>query len=218
MFLFMNEIGNRHGRLVALSLQRAEKRNGEIYRYWNCLCDCGKMVVRGTASLRDKKHTSSCGCFLSESTSRKNKVHGFGARKKRTAEYQIWMGIRSRVNNPNHKNSKEYKERGIAICPRWNSFENFISDMGNKPTPKHTIERINNAGNYDPENCRWATRSEQARNRRSNVMLTYKGETLCVIEWCERIGIEFCTLISRVSRGWTDERAITTPVRFVTKK
>ncbi len=130
----------------------------------------------------------------------------------KTDEYKIWCKIKDRCKN---KNDMRYGGRGIAICDRWlNSFENFLEDMDKRPSTLHSIERIDNNGNYEPSNCRWATKKEQARNRRSNVFITYNNETLCINEWAERSSINQMTFWSRIFRyKWSIEKAINHPIR-----
>lgn len=131
-----------------------------------------------------------------------------------TPEYRAWQTMRLRCQNPANQAYANYGGRGIIVCERWReSVSNFIADMGPKPTPKHEIDRINNDGNYEPGNCRWVTRTENDRNRRSNRWLTFRGETLTLTEWAQRFGIRNDTLTHRIEIGWDVERALTTPVR-----
>ena len=108
---------------------------------------------------------------------------------------------------------KNYRGRGITVCDRWKTFENFLEDMGLKPTPKHTIERVDNNKGYCPENCKWATMKEQGQNTRRNVYLTYKGETKCVAEWTRIKGFRLGMLLARIRRGYTVEEAFEKPIR-----
>jgi hypothetical protein len=124
--------------------------------------------------------------------------------------YRIWVGMRDRCNNDRSGN---YGARGIRFCDRWQCFENFLADMGEPPTFQHSIDRINNDGNYEPGNCRWATRTEQSRNQRSNTILEFRGEKVTLAEWSERMGIKASTLCVRLYKlCWTIEQSLTTPV------
>lgn len=132
-----------------------------------------------------------------------------------TPEHRVWcaMKTRCRPGGPEHKN---YAGRGISICLRWaESFAAFFEDMGPRPSDKHTIERIDNAGNYEPANCRWATRYEQNRNKRNTPPITLNGETLHLHDWAARTGLPYPTIVSRLNRGWSVERALTEPARAV---
>ena len=126
-----------------------------------------------------------------------------------TPEYSIWVAMRARCRG-NHRN---YGARGITVCERWNSFANFLADMGPRPSKDHSIDRINNDGNYEPGNCRWATHQQQMRNRGCNRYLTHNGETLMLVEWAERTGLLPHTILTRISRGWTIADALTSPTR-----
>lgn len=130
-----------------------------------------------------------------------------------TPEYRIWQDILRRCRNPNRGDYHHYGGRGIEVCSRWQEFTNFYNDMGKRPSSKHTIDRIDNDGDYTPENCTWSTMKEQSNNRSSNVLLTFNGETLNVTQWAEKTGIYVWTLRSRIQLGWTAERALTEPVK-----
>ena len=133
--------------------------------------------------------------------------------KDRSSTYYSWEKMRERCRNQNHKDYHHYGGRGIKVCRRWDSFTAFLSDMGKRP-PGTSIDRIDNSGDYTPENCRWATRSEQMRNSRRNRMLTYRGETLCIAEWTERLGFKKSTLRRRLDIGWSVEKSIETPLQM----
>jgi hypothetical protein len=128
-------------------------------------------------------------------------------------EYTSWEGIIARTTNPKNTYFRYYGGRGIKVCARWLKFENFYADMGPRPSPKHTIDRVNNSLGYSPENCRWATRKEQQRNLRSNRIITVHGVSRCVSEWAERLGVKSHTIHGRMASGWPEHLAVTLPKR-----
>jgi hypothetical protein len=158
------------------------------FAYQVCQCSCGNFTVVQTSNLRNG-NTNSCGCFRQEFIAAKNKKHSMTG----TVEHETWNSMKKRCLNPKHKSYHNYGGRGIRICDRWldpeSGFENFYADMGPRPSDKHSIDRINNGGDYCPENCKWSTRFEQNRNKRTNVMLAYNGKTQCVKDWAEELGI-----------------------------
>jgi hypothetical protein len=128
--------------------------------------------------------------------------------------YSIWCGMKNRCYNRNEPTYPYYGGRGITVCEDWRlSFAFFWADMGPRPSPRHSLDRIDNDGPYSPDNCRWATRSEQSGNRRNNITLTHNGETTFAKEWARRVGLSYETLLHRLDRGWSAERALTTPAR-----
>lgn len=131
-----------------------------------------------------------------------------------TPEYYAWHDLRTRCNDSKYKGSKNYSERGITYDPAWDSFDTFLADMGLRPNPTDTLDRIEVDGNYCKENCRWASRKVQANNKTNNDLITYAGKTLTLSEWADELGMNTNTLRERIhGHNWTIERALTTPVR-----
>jgi len=203
--------GQRFGRLI---VQGRSDKPTSTRIYWDCLCDCGTVKAIQSAHLRSRTEgTKSCGCLMIEAakiTGSNSATHGHRKRGNTTSTYECWKAAKSRCENPNDKQYKNYGGRGIKFCERWGEFENFLADMGECP-PGLTLDRINNDGNYEPGNCRWATWKEQARNTRRNRLITFRGETKCVAEWAEVVGLNTYTLWSRLKVGWSVERALLTP-------
>lgn len=133
------------------------------------------------------------------------------AGKKKHPLYVVWIGMMGRCNNPKRDNYKHYGGRGITVCERWHVFENFVADIGDRPAGA-TLERIDNDGNYEPGNCRWATRREQGRNTRRNRMLTVDGVTRCLKDWAEIQGIASMVILNRIKQGWSVRDAVLKPV------
>jgi hypothetical protein len=185
------------GRLKVLSFAGTKNRK----RFWLCRCACGVEKSIQSSSLW-RGVTQSCGCLLLETVS----TH----RASRSAEYAAWKGIKRRCLNRRCKMYKFYGERGITVCKRWkDSFDNFIADVGRRPSPNHSIDRIDNDGNYEPGNVRWATREVQDNNKTDSNFVEFNGEKLTVQQWAKRLGIRFSTLKFRLAR-WGTERALTT--------
>jgi hypothetical protein len=127
--------------------------------------------------------------------------------------YQSWQSMRQRCENPNNHNYPRYGGRGIRVCERWMKFQNFLIDMGERPTPKHSIERKDNNGNYEPGNCVWATPAQQSRNRRISFLLTMNGETKTLAEWCEQFDAKYPSVWCRLKRGVDLQHALLVPKR-----
>ncbi len=153
--------GDRFGRLTVV--ERAPHAPTAGWR-WLCRCDCGEETTVRSRSLRTG-NTQSCGCLQRERVREILTTHGESARGKWTPEFQAWAAMRKRCGS-GFRQRQYYADRGITVCKRWDAYETFLADMGRRPSPDHSIDRINNDGNYEPSNCRWATRSEQQRNKR----------------------------------------------------
>lgn len=198
--------GNRFDRLIVIKLVDRDKWNNIR---WLCLCDCGEKTIVQMGHLKSG-HTKSCGCFMKD----KATIHGYSKRNKKDRTHQSWESMIKRCTKSNHKFWKHYGGRGIKVCERWlNSFNDFLEDMGERP-PGLTIEREDNDKGYYKENCRWATRKQQMRNTRRNILITFNNKIQTMIEWSEETGIAYTTLVARISRyKWSIGRALTTPVK-----
>lgn len=187
---FLDRTGQKYGKLTCVSYLGKS--------HWLCKCDCGgENIVRGSDLTTG--NTKSCGC--------NQEHHGL----RHIPEYNVWATMIRRCCNPRNTRFKDYGGRGITVCDRWqHSFSSFYADMGQRPTSKHSIDRIDNDLGYSPENCRWATREEQGRNRRINRFITHNGETQCLQEWANRIGISHESLRKRIETHGV-EWAINTP-------
>lgn len=172
-----------------------------------CRCDCGAIVFVELNRLRSG-NTRSCGCLQKETASKMFRKH-YG---KGTVEYTSWQLMKDRCYNENNKTFAYYGGKGVRVCERWrNSFENFLSDMGLKPGGSYTLDRINGDADYSRDNCRWATKKEQTRNRGNTKMINYKGERRPLAEWCEILQIDYNNTNKRIWRGWSTEDAFEKP-------
>lgn len=188
-------------------------------RLVQCRCECGGSTVVCLSDLRNS-HIRSCGCLLKEkSAERMKKIRHLGQGNRLRhgqslePEYYVWKTMKVRCRNPKSKGYRRYGARGITVCERWLSFDVFFTDMGKRPSPKHQLDRIDNDGPYSPENCRWATPQQQGRNRSTNRLITFNGETLTATEWGERRGLARGTIAKRLRAGWSLERALLEPNR-----
>lgn len=194
--------GQKFGRLIALYKLHNYHKTGS---YWLCYCECGNVTEVYLSNL-SRGATMSCGCLNKELTSKRSKKHGM----KNTRLYYIWSHIKARCYNKNHDNYKYYGGRGIIVCDNWkNDFIAFYNwAIANGYQDNLTIDRIDVNGNYEPNNCRWASWKQQQRNTRHNRNITSNGETHCLIEWCEILGVNRSTVYSRLRRGSTIYKAL----------
>lgn len=201
----LDKTGQKFSRLTVVKYLRSKR-----YSVWLCRCECGVEIEVNGGSLASG-HTKSCGCLKIEKATARVYRHGYA----KSPTYNCWYSMHNRCSNPADIGFAHYGGRGIIVCQRWaytkEGLQNFIADMGERPVGC-SLDRIDNNGNYDPGNCRWATQKLQARNRRSNRFVDFQGENVNVTILCEQHGISDNTFLERLKRGWSVERAITSPV------
>ncbi len=194
-----NISGNKYGRLTAVGPAGKTKSRSII---WQCICDCGTITHVPISSLRSG-HTKSCGCLGIDRRRDANIKHG----QSNSEEYKIWASMIQRCTK-----NRPYGINGISVCQRWKgSFENFFADMGQRPSANHSIDRIDNTGNYEPANCRWADAKTQANNTKRNVWLTHNGVKKTVAQWSRELGIAYTTINNRLARGVAPGLALIKP-------
>jgi hypothetical protein len=172
--------------------------------YWNCICECGTTKKVFSFNLINNKSVS-CGCYAAE----RNTKHGMS----RTKIYSIWEGMKQRCTSPSNTYWHRYGGRGIKVCERWQLFENFYADLGDPPTEQHSLGRIDNDGDYEPNNVRWETLEQQNNNKVLNHKVTIDGVTKTLTQWAQENGLKPSTVMSRVSYGWNDYDAVTLPAK-----
>lgn len=208
MAKLINMVGQKIGRWTVIDRDTSVD---SPKAYWICECECGKVKSILGKYLRNGE-SKSCGCLKEE----KLKTNSITHNMRHTRFYSIWANMKYRCSN---SNSINYGGRGIKVCDRWTDFNNFYEDMyisyqkAIKRDKNITIDRINNDGDYEPSNCRWASMKEQNNNKRNNRIYRYKDETLTIAEWSIKLDIPYHTLLNRLNRGWSIEKTLTTPVR-----
>lgn len=205
---FVDLTGQRFGRLVVLGKNGKQKDK----TYWDCICDCGKITKVETSKLKSG-HTKSCGCYMRERAKEANIKHGmFG-----TKLYNTYCRMKQRCYDKNYPKYKNYGFRGIGICEQWLGKDGFINfynwAMDNGFNENLSIERIDVNGNYEPDNCKWITMAEQAKNKTTTIKVKYKNNFLTLIELCEKLNLNYKTIWSRIHNGWDIDKAITQPIR-----
>lgn len=174
-----------------------------LCRAWLCQCTCGQTVrVRGKHLTRKKNNVFSCGCYKAVPENNPNYKHG----GKHTPEYEIWQNMKDRCTCNTDNGFKNYGARGITFCKRWKDFSKFLEDMGLRPSPKHTLDRVDNSKGYSKQNCRWATRKQQARNTRKTIMLEFQGETRALVDWAEHFGLRPAMVYMRYRAGFVGDQ------------
>lgn len=213
--------GQRFGRLVVIgeATPSDPTPGGTQSRMrWLCRCDCGVERVVLRASLTSG-NTKSCGCYRVEEGIKKGKAtkkHGGYVGNYPSPEWYTWSSMKSRCTNPKNPGYKHYGGRGITICERWASFENFLADMGKRPSDELSLDRIDVNGPYAPDNCRWATVKQQTRNTRRSVFVEFRGETKTVAEWCEIVGLCRNEYEARTKKGrMAPQEALSLPPTYV---
>lgn len=175
-------------------------------------CECGWIGRKRTNNVYSGT-TRSCGCLKRRLTAERSRTHGHTVKGTVTPTFNIWAGMLARCSNPASKNWAQYGGRGITVCERWKSFENFFTDMGERPSDK-SLDRIDNDKGYFLDNCKWSTHTEQMRNTRRAINLIYRGETFSLCDLANKAGISYLRLYKRIRRlGWSVERAVETPIR-----
>ena len=189
-------VDQKFGRLLVETFVGKDRHNNSLF---NCLCDCGNEKIVLGYQLNNNK-TKSCGCLNKDIIT----SHGLS----NTPLHKTWRQIRQRCYNPNNREYDKIGGMGIIMCDRWLKFENFLEDIGSRPTDKHVMVRINDDNDYELSNCRWITKKEQANNRKTNRYLTIDGETKTLSEWIKISGAIFTTVSGRLQRGWSEKEAV----------
>jgi len=214
---FKDRTGIRYGKLVAKELHgRVKFPSGQTSLVWLFECDCGKTVALPVKAVHGSN--ISCGCFQKERMRARahanNFRHGHTRKGLRSSTYASWQSMIQRCENTNMDSFTRYGGRGIKVCDRWRvSFNDFLKDMGERPSREYSVDRIDNSKGYDPSNCRWATRRQQCQNRASSRIITIGSESMCGAEWSRKSGIPYASMMSRIRKGWDVTKAIFTPVR-----
>lgn len=207
--------GQKFGRLFVIRQLPAVRGKSHIKVL--CLCTCGKEITASRAKLYSS-HTRSCGCLARDKTIARSYKHGASRRDKETPEHITWQGIRARCRRTNHQDYADYGGRGITVDPRWDDFVNFFSDMGIRPSPKHSIERVDNNLGYSKENCVWALPEQQANNKRKTVFVCWNDHVMSISQACKYHHINRRTVLRRIRKlKWSISRALTTPTARVRK-
>lgn len=209
-------VGQIFGRLTVVA---ADGRTNAKQTRWHCRCECGGEALTTTGKLRGG-HTTSCGCFKREATAFRFRKDGLFTGGERHPLFDTYNKMIGRCYNQNDAAYEAYGGRGITVCDRWRfgvggktGLAIFIKEMGPRPSSRHSLDREDNDGNYDQSNCRWATKKQQARNRRSNHLVDCDGQAVALSEFCERKGLRFQIINQRIGRGWSLDRAISQPPR-----
>lgn len=204
---FQDLRGQRFGRLVVAAFAGTHKKKS----MWECFCDCGTSHVVRSELLRNGK-TTSCGCLRREVSRERASLAKTHGQSQGSPTYRSWNSAWNRCRSPSVDGYEQYGGRGITFCKRWQKFENFLADMGERPDGT-TLDRIDTNGNYEPGNCRWATAKEQNRNRRNTRFVEFRGERVCLAEAAEKAALSYNVVCMRLRKGWSVEAALSIPKR-----
>lgn len=197
-------VGKRWGRIEVVADGEPEWRWGRYHRMWLVRCDCGSEFLKSVSEVNSGRTRQCLPCYRARLTK-----HGDAKRGLQSREYRIWSGLKGRCLDPLDHKYPSYGGRGIKVCARWvDDYANFLTDMGRAPSNKHQIDRKNNDGDYEPGNCRWVTPKENARNKRTNRIVTAHGISMTASQWAERLGVSRGVIYNRLDRGWGPERAV----------
>lgn len=190
--------------------------NGTKPGFWLCRCSCGTEREVNKKNIKSQVSRSCGKCIMLDvlAAAQKDNPRGTKHGMSGTSEYAAWAHMKDRCLNPESECWDDYGGRGITVCERWLKFENFIEDVGLKPSPELKLDRIDNEGNYEPGNCRWTTQLEQSRNSRRTKHIEYNGRTQCIQAWADEFGMDSGVLAARIRIGWTFERAISEAVHY----
>ena len=200
---FIDITGQKFGRLTATECVGKSR--------WRFSCDCGGETITSSNNVKNG-HTQSCGCYRRERAGETHRKYGKSYTKVRNA----WMKMRDRCYDPKSEQFRNYGGRGISVADIWqgeHGFKNFYAHIGEPPSPKHTLDRINTDGNYEPGNVRWSTQKVQQNNRRNNRLLTCFGRTMTASQWADDTGIDVGAILLRLDRNWPIDKALVLPVK-----
>jgi hypothetical protein len=202
-------IGQKFGRWTVIDISAPASYPSKTLPRWLCSCVCGTQRAVTALSLRNGS-SQSCGCLNRERSRQKHTKHGLH----KTPEYKVWQAMIARCFNPKNPRYADYGERGISVCAEWRDFRAFHCDMGDRPSPSHSLDRSDNSKGYAPSNCKWSLPHEQMTNRRCTRFVTVGGESAPLATLAKEHNIPANTLRARVLAGWTVTDALTTPVRY----
>jgi hypothetical protein len=201
----IDETGNHYGQLEVLGKGGRDHRKAVL---WECRCSCGNLTYVTGSHLRTG-NTTSCGCYKVKVAKEVHKTHGLS----KDSRYLTWVDIHRNCNNPKSKGYKYLGKYGIKVCSRWDSFENFIEDMGSRPSDKHCLLRKDNTGDFEPSNCVWGIYQVKSNSRleKYHRYITYKGKRKTLSVWCRELRVPRSLVNERLNRNWSFEEAITLP-------